>query len=198
MARVRHALDSDEVLIKNFIDKFWKKGHILTQSTEVFDQLYRNRFTNKIQFLLAENTDCCVVGILGFIQDRQYDNNIEINGCWLALWVTDPTVQTPVGLELLLELMKQNEVSFFACLGVNPDTLPFYERLGYTAEVIPHYYLKATDCTPEKYRKWHLKTNVSAFQKIENFNTSNLFLENKFEEELELNIYQIHTYKLFL
>ena len=63
---IRLAQIDDIVSIMNFINVYWKKGHILGTNRKLFE--YEHVDGNKVNFLLAvDRTDNSIVGILGFI-----------------------------------------------------------------------------------------------------------------------------------
>ena len=135
-----HATKADRQGIVQFIKEYWNQNHILVKSEAVFNHLYANQHNDCLQFFLCKDQNQRIRGLLGYILDDQFRTNPLGGGCWLALWKSDPTLNSPIGLKLLLCLKERLEVTYIACLGINPETVPFYEALGFETGVIPHYF----------------------------------------------------------
>ena len=76
---IKDANINDIERIKDFINKNWKKNHILTKSDIIFNSYYVNQnLKKKIYFKLAlSKKNQLLVGILGYSPYSIYDSNIK-------------------------------------------------------------------------------------------------------------------------
>ena len=147
----------DKSKIQRFISDCWKHDHILSIDDDVFNHLYLDKQNNSLNFLLAKKENGELAAILGFIPDALYNDKTKLNGCWLAFWASDPKVQAVSGFQLLNRLLEKPNFDYFACLGINPATIPIYERLGFITGQIPHYFLPQQLASPTFHKDWHVE-----------------------------------------
>jgi len=133
-----HAAIKDKKLIKNFINRHWKKNHVLYKSSAIFD-FYFFRQKRKLQFFVAKDSYNNIQAILGYITNKQFDKNISFSGAWLSMWCSKKDAAKVVGIKLLDFLEKNLNINFIASLGVSSKVLPIYERLGYQKGQIIHF-----------------------------------------------------------
>ena len=83
--KVRFAKYIDKEDIMSFIGSYWSKNHILSNDQIFFDFQYRHE--DELQFVLALDSTCRIVGVLGYMQYEPEKNNQDIA---LALWKVIP------------------------------------------------------------------------------------------------------------
>ena len=132
-----YAKNSDEVM--KFIGLHWRKKHILSSSTKLFDWQYKSEhFYN---FIVAKDKNK-IVGVLGFIPNTKYDPKIEEEIIWLALWkVIEEKKYLGVGIKLLLKLINEKSHSIFAVNGIEENVLKIYQSLGFKISSLKHFYI---------------------------------------------------------
>ena len=126
-------------LIK-FIDLFWKKDHIFTQSRELFDWQHKAKNGN-YNFILAVSTDTEeILGVLGFITTQHFSGiSLNHNEAWLAIWRVRDDVKVPgVGVSMLNFLRKKFNIDTFCGFGMNQLVIPLYKALKFTVSTLDH------------------------------------------------------------
>lgn len=136
---IRLACDDDIPNIMDFIDKHWKKNHILSQDLSFF--YYEHKTQNKVNFLLAINKQTKEIeGMLGFLYSSK---NYNKSAVWCTIWkVKDNYNKIPF---LGLELKKRVRLMGICSIGVgsNPKTAIPLEKLllKYDTKKMKHFYL---------------------------------------------------------
>lgn len=138
MIEIKQSLNKDYIDIKKFIDKYWKRNHILTQREDIFSHYYK--YKNKITFLVAKKNSK-LLGIIGYSFTNFYDQNIKINGTWIQLWIVKPNLKEQIGLRLLNHLINNYSKDFIACLGINMKTLHYYKFFKFYYNTMNQYIL---------------------------------------------------------
>lgn len=159
MITFSHACDEDIKLIKKFINKHWKKNHILIKNKEVFN-FYYCITRNKPQFYIAKDSKNQIHAILGYITNKQFDNQIPVRGVWLALFCAKKNATKGVGIMLLNKLETSLDADFIASLGVGSRVLPIYKRLGYQTGKINHFIKKINSSKIKKNSKIKINTET--------------------------------------
>jgi len=139
---IRQAIYSDIDKIMQFIDTFWKKGHILAVDREFFE--YQYYVNGEVNFIISEDDNCNIEAIMGFIR---YSKS-KINGDVInALWKVKPKVAKPMlGLQLLEHILKNKDNRLVASPGINPNTIPIYRYFKYYTDKMMHYYRLNSEC----------------------------------------------------
>ena len=84
----------------NFINVYWKKGHILGTNRKLFE--YEHVDGNKVNFLLAvDRTDNSIVGILGFILASHNLTKLDV---WTGIWKVKSGEMPLLGMEMYKRL----------------------------------------------------------------------------------------------
>lgn len=114
--RLANVNDINEIM--SFIDKYWRKNHILASNREYFEYEYVDG--NDVHFLLAkEKKSKEIVGILGYIPASKDISRLDI---WPVMWKVRDGVLPLLGVELYKRL--QLIVGSRSVLGIgnNPNT----------------------------------------------------------------------------
>ena len=152
----RYATEADTPKIMEFIDKYWKTDHILARNREFFTYQYKS--SRGLNFVLAENKNKIIDGLLGFIPSNKSETCI-----WLSLWkVRNGTSDKTLGLKTLKFLIDDKQPIRISCNGINKDTEVIYQFLGYKTGQLEHYYMpnfKRDSWSLAKFKKLDSKTS---------------------------------------
>lgn len=132
---IRFAEKSDTASIMEFIDQYWKKGHILARDREFFEWQYIHY--DRLCFVLGCEASGEIKGIMGFIP---YDDHNEKN-ITIALWKTMPSSRPFLGIELLDYLITHEPHSTIMCVGILLKTTErIYKRFGFEVGAMQQWY----------------------------------------------------------
>lgn len=133
---IRFAKNKDISAIMQYIDEYWRKGHILAIDRELFDWQYINY--EKVNFVIGVDESYKIQGILGFIPYAK-DEEKDIA---LALWKANQCDDKPfLGIELLMFLMKEETYGNIVCPGINlRTTSKIYQYMGMTVGTMEQWY----------------------------------------------------------
>lgn len=130
---IRFAKPEDITRVMEFIDCYWKKGHILGKSYSFFKyEFYKN---DKVNFVISEE-DGDINGIIGFISYSEEDEK-DIAG---VMWKVIKTDSLILGIELLKFMIDNSKCRIAMSPGINKNTIPIYEWLGYSTGKLKHFY----------------------------------------------------------
>jgi hypothetical protein len=119
---IRFAKDSDIPAIMSFIDKYWRKNHIMSRHRELFE--FQHKWGDEVSFILSEKEDT-ITGVLGYIPYSKKNRDVT-----LAIWKTNKTEDTMQGIKVLSFLRENGDVHKLSAPGINPKTIPIYKFLG--------------------------------------------------------------------
>lgn len=146
--RLANASDIDEIM--QFIDKYWSKGHIISQDKELFEYEYCEG--NNVNFILAiDKKTSLIEGIFGFIR-TSHTNDHEKKHIWGSMWKVNETHDNIpfLGIELAKRVYNLANCHYHIGNGANPNTtiplrrLFFRDRVG---KMKQYYQLNFdTDC----------------------------------------------------
>lgn len=178
-------IDSDN--LRDFIDKEFAEGHVLSRSKKLFDWQYKNdNGTYNFVVLKIKNT---ISGILGFIPTYRYDKNlITKNIIWLALWKISEKVEIAgIGLKMLVFLQNNIDHIGIAVNGIGESLPLLYRGLGYDSNEMSHYYVTNNKSnmklisSPKNYSHPTVKKSGFDWEILDAKNIKNMiFSENKF------------------
>ena len=105
--------DTDEIM--DFIDREWKKNHILSKNKDFF--LYEYADEDALNFVVSKN-EGRINGILGFLRSSSDDRS----SVWTTMWKVSKSNGSPtLGLRLLNYLQSQGYQSVMSN-GINSAT----------------------------------------------------------------------------
>ena len=133
-----HLADCDDKKrIIEFLDLNWGEKHPLVHIEDFFNYYYCTN-NNFINFAIAEDKNTKEIqAICGFIPCNKNSTDI-----WVSIWCSNKNKGSMgVGLELMSKMQELTNANNISCNNIRPETIPFYNFLGYTAKRIPHYYL---------------------------------------------------------
>lgn len=122
---IRFADETDIDGIMDFIDAYWKKGHILGNNREFF--IYEHLISPEaISFVISENEKGEINAILGYIPYGKTNRDVMT-----VMWKANHTAHSSLGLELFKYLKDNGDVRIMASPGSNPKLKGLYRYLGY-------------------------------------------------------------------
>lgn len=136
--RIATIEDVDDIMI--FIDKYWKKNHILAVNKEFFLFQYGTE-SDIINVYLMLNKCGKIVGINGFIQ-YSYDENIKSISSAITKVIDDLDIPM-CGVELIKRFKEYTRADQYFSSGTNPNTmLPIGKRIfKYHTGRLKQYYI---------------------------------------------------------
>ena len=124
----------DEIM--NFIDKEWKKNHILSKNKELFEYDFREE--ELLNFIIAKSPNNQILGLIGYIKSNT-SNHSDI---WASIWKVSSLNKYPLlGLYLLNYLRKKIHYRHFIVSGINKNTIDIYKRLGMQTGILKQAYI---------------------------------------------------------
>ena len=130
---IRFAQLSDVPHIMDFIDTYWKKGHILARDHDFF--LYQYFVDDHLNFVLSVSESGEIDAILGFIPYGREHRDVM-----LAMWKANHTTDPSLGLELFRFLQKNGGARIMASPGSNKKLRGLYRYLGYDFGAMRQWY----------------------------------------------------------
>lgn len=125
--------DIDEIM--SFIDKEWRKDHILARDRAFFEYMYV--LDDRVCFVVSKDEEkLSIDGILGFVP---YDKNMKQLS--LTVWKALSSANGMIGMGLLNYLIKELKPDVVSSPGINPKTtIPLYKFLKYETGKMKHFY----------------------------------------------------------
>ncbi len=132
----RTALPSDGEKIIDFMNANWGSRHPLVNDSRLFSYYFHRN--DNLNFALCFADDK-LVAVAGFI----YANSMR-SSAFVSIWCADKKYNG-AGLELMERLKDLVGVDVLCCNNIRPNTLRFYEFLGYHTGRFKHAYLLSKD-----------------------------------------------------
>ena len=156
---------SDLPELQKFLDRYWKRNHVLSKNKELMDWQHYNKINQRYNFIIAKDAQNGLIqGILGYIPNRQFDETINLNEIFLAIWkVVDSCREPMLGIKLLKYLADKEKPDTIFTIGLNSNVMPLYKKLGYKTGFLNHYYI-----INKKISDFHLISNFNGFSPNDN------------------------------
>ncbi len=130
---IRFAKEKDIDGIMNFIDIYWKKGHILGNNKSFFE--YEHNLPEGVTYVISEDNEGVINAILGYIPYGKTNRDVMT-----VMWKSTHTANASLGLELFKFLKESGDVRIMASPGSNPKLKGLYKYLGYEFGRMTHWY----------------------------------------------------------
>lgn len=132
---IRQANLEDSDILMNFINNYWKKGHILAKDKDFF--LYEFQNENKLNIIIAlEEGE--VVGFFGFFF-YNYSLTPDLSG---SIWKIHPEIKDQLlGIKIRNYLSEIVDYNFFATPGPGPHMKPVYKILRMDWHEMKQFYI---------------------------------------------------------
>lgn len=151
---IRFANYEDIPRIMLFIKTYWSSNHILANNRSFFEYQYVNK--QEVHFVLSENDNNDIGGILGFIPyDSEEGQERDI---FLALWKVRQGEHFLAGIEMLYYLERQGKCRNTYCARINRQTFSIYKYMRKNVAKLEHYYMLNTLC--DDYRIAEIKNKT--------------------------------------
>ena len=126
---------SDKDAILAFMNTHWGSRHPLVNLPDYFTYYYQNGDPAAQQLNFA----LCLAGeqiaaLCGFIPSSRSGEDL-----WISIWCADKKAKGS-GLELMAQIPHLTGARRISCNNIRPNTIPFYEFLGYTGARMDHFY----------------------------------------------------------
>lgn len=130
---IRFAKLTDVDNIMQFIDTYWKKGHIMGTNKGFF--LYQHSMIDELSYVINELEDGTINAVLGYIPYGGKNRDVM-----LALWKVEKSDDAMLGINMLMFLINNVDARIVSCPGINRKTRGIYEYLGYYTGKMKHWY----------------------------------------------------------
>lgn len=127
--------------VMQFIDTYWKKGHILATDRAFFE--YEHVIDGHVNFLIAREKETGMIhGILGFLPASDNKEKYDI---WGVVWQTIDIAMPMLGIEMKKRLKEYTHARTELGVGANPKTsVPMLRMLlHYKTGKMKHFYCLA-------------------------------------------------------
>lgn len=152
--RIRFATKADIPAIMDFIDKNWKKGHILATDREIFDFQYV--YGEEVCFVLnVSEKDQEILGVLGYIP---YGTGEE-RDIFTAIWMGGKGGFMQ-GTELILYLEQNGRCRDLFCVGLAGRVVSIMKYLRKQIRDFEHFYRLNPDIEEFHVAKIHTKPKM--------------------------------------
>ncbi len=164
----------------SFIRKYWDKNHIFIKNKKLFNWQFKNSITKKYNFILCEDKNNKIIGILGFIPINQFSKKIKFKtAVWLSFWKNINENKFPgIGLGMIEYLKKKIGIETILNIGLNDRVIPLFKYLKYKTGKLQHYVILNS-----KVKKFFILKHKNNFKKKiifkrENFNLFKISKKN--------------------
>lgn len=130
---IRFATEKDIDSIMEFIDTYWKRGHILGNNKDFF--VYEHKLDEGITYVISIDEDESINAILGYIPYGKTNRDVMT-----VMWKANHTANSSLGLELFHFLKTNGDVRIMASPGSNPKLKGLYRYLGYQFGKMTQWY----------------------------------------------------------
>ena len=128
--------------VMQFIDMYWRKGHILASNRAFFE--YEMVVDGRVNFVIAKDRETGMIhGLHGLVAASK---NKEKYDTWGSIWKVIPGSMGLLGLEIIKRLEKDTNTRAFLSMGGNPSTtVPILRRIRRFEDVgkMQHFYCLA-------------------------------------------------------
>jgi hypothetical protein len=125
--------------IQKFLEKNWKKKHILAINSKIFNWFHYNPSEKKYNFLIFKKKSN-ILGFLGILKNSKFSNGlIFFDTIWLTTWVAKKA-ELGVGIALLMHSIKCYKYSTIGTIGCNKKARTIYKKMGFRVGNMKHYF----------------------------------------------------------
>lgn len=136
---IRFAVYEEIEEIMSFIDRHWKRGHILGCNRDFFE--YEHVINGHVTYLIAKSKETKKIdGIIGYLPASNDTEKLDI---WGVVWKTTQNAMPMLGIELIKRLEQYTKARTVLGVGANPKTaVPLLRRLlHYKIGKMKHFYM---------------------------------------------------------
>lgn len=149
---IRFCRKNELYRLQDFIDKHWRKGHVLSQSMELFE--FQHDFSKEsdyYSFVIADNKESHEIdAVLGMINYYKYDPTHSIpNVGWTAIWKIRDDIRNNeigfLGLKLVKYVLRYGNIDYYATLGISMQNKELATALHFEMGEMNRYYIPNSD-----------------------------------------------------
>ena len=142
---IRLAKVDETAEIMDFLDNYWKKGHILAAGKELFNYEFLDKDEITLHIIIAKNKlNHKICGLCGFLPTSDTED-ISKRDIWGSIWkVIEGEGNLPfLGIELIKRLKLVYPHRYNIGIGINKNTSAVIRRVAFKEYVarMKHYYL---------------------------------------------------------
>lgn len=130
---IRFANRQDVDAIMQFINSYWKNGHILATNKEFFE--YEHCKDDEVTYVVSENEDGGIDAILGYIPYGKHNRD-----AMTVMWKVNHTNNPTLGIEMFNYLRENADIRILASPGSNKKLRGLYSYMGYKFGKMNHWY----------------------------------------------------------
>ena len=134
MITIRRAVYGDIPRIMEFIDKYWKKGHILARDRAFFEWMYLDG--EKVNFYIGVDEQNKIYGLEGFILYNHSDTPDASGTVWKTIKSENPVL----GLDIERYMVDDLHIRYGCSAGISKKACKIHELNGCKVEKMLHYY----------------------------------------------------------
>lgn len=140
---IRFCRKEEADVLMAFLDRYWKKGHILSKNKRLLDWQYLDERYERYNFILAVcREDGEIHGIMGFIPTDLFDAEIATPMRWGAIWKVREDVATKgLGLAMKFYMYQYAPAPYAGGIGLSAYSKSINAKLGEEMGVLKHYYM---------------------------------------------------------
>ncbi|MCX2683646.1 hypothetical protein OQH60_07320 [Campylobacter sp. MIT 21-1685] len=141
---IRICKENEYAKLLEFIKHHWNENHIFVQSKKMLDFQHLDTKRKTYNFIVAHNQNTGQFdALLGFIPLNFYDETLENNDFWLALWkVKEECKKEGIGLKLLLYFHQNFQPNSVGAIGISAAAKKLYKAFKWHTGTLEHFYIK--------------------------------------------------------
>ncbi len=192
--------NKDSNQFRYFIKKYWKKNHIFSKDSRIFNWQYKKK--NIYNFLIAwQNNN--IIGAQGFVPLNHFDKNLNKNQIFLAFCRVVEGKHIGTMIKLQEKLFKEYKPKFIATIGLEEKIHSFHKWQGFEVKKMDHHAIFSKEFKMFKVAKFknfeHKRKNINKNSYLVKLNIKNInfFLKKNFYKcqlPLKSNNYIINRY----
>lgn len=137
---IRMADASEACRITGFLAEHWREDHVFVKRPEILLWQHSMLDLKSLNFVIAE-VDGGLVGLLGFIPFRKFDDTLSENTVSLAIWKVANHAPLGSGVRMLNHLVNVSKPTTILAIGLSDMVVPLYESLGYDTGIMNQFVL---------------------------------------------------------
>lgn len=136
---IRLGQESDIPSIMNFIERYWKSGHIMAKNRDFFKYEFLESDGTVNVVLAIKRETKTIEGIFGFLYASSESGMRDL---WGSIWKVKPGNKGMLGVELFRRMEQLTKCRYHIGIGANPTTtIPIVKKLFHrTTGKMQHFY----------------------------------------------------------
>jgi len=156
--------------LASYLDKYYRKGHILSKNRKLFDWMYYDKKSKKYNFLVAQIKNR-IIATKGFQPLRRYDEKLSSKEFFMSMWSSSvPTA----GIKLFNQLIKKKN-KFIGGIGSSKQSYTYQKYNNFFTGIMRHSYLLSS-----KIKKFQIAKVI----KIKKSNKKNIYGSEYFKIDI--------------